>query len=130
MRKLNLKKALSLLAHAFALWGFCAAVMGIGMAVMPLNTVLIVHAIAAPIIAAAVTSFYYWKFNHTTPLQTALCFVLFIILMDVIVVAMIINQSFEMFESFVGTWLVFMLIFAVTYLTGILWRKAKVTNDR
>lgn len=125
MRKLNLKKGSILFAHAFVLWGLCAAVMGIGMANLPLETALVVHAVAAPIIAIAVSSLYYWKFHDASPLQTAVFFVLFIIFMDVILVAMIINKSFEMFESFVGTWLAFMLIFVATLLTGIVWKKVK-----
>lgn len=56
MRALNKKKVLILLAHAFATWGFCGAVMGIGMANTTLEKALIIHAIAAPVLAIAVTS--------------------------------------------------------------------------
>jgi hypothetical protein len=38
--------------------------------------------------------------------------------MDFFVVAMLINRSFEMFASLLGTWLPFMLIFASSYLVG------------
>lgn len=122
---MSLKKWLILLAHAFVLWALCAAVMGVGMALMPLETALVVHAAVAPVIAIAVTSFYYWKFNHSKPLQSAIFFVLFIIIMDAVIVAMVINKSFAMFESFLGTWLPFILIFTASLLTGLLWRKEK-----
>jgi hypothetical protein len=99
--------------------------MGIGMVSTTLEKALIFHAIAAPIIAIIVSSIYYWKFNYTTPLQTAIVFVSFVIVVDVFLVAMVINNSFDMFRSFIGTWLVFILIFAATYLTGILWKNTK-----
>ncbi len=46
-------------------------------------------------------------------------FVGFVILVDFFLVALIINKSMDMFASFIGTWLPFMLIFTATYLTGI-----------
>jgi small-conductance mechanosensitive channel len=126
METLNMKKVLILLFHAFVVWGLCAAVMGIGMASTTLEKALIIHAIAAPIIVIAVSSLYYWKFYYTTPLQTAIVFVSLVILMDVFLVAMVINKSFDMFRSFIGTWLPFILIFTSTYLTGVLWKKTKI----
>jgi hypothetical protein len=38
--------------------------------------------------------------------------------MDFFIVAMLINKSFEMFTSLLGTWIPFALIFISTYLTG------------
>ena len=38
----------------------------------------------------------------------------------VAVVAMLIEQSFDMFRSLAGTWLVFALIFVSTWLIGVL----------
>lgn len=111
-------KILILLAHAFAGWALCAATMGIGMAVTTLDNTLVIHAIAAPIFFAGVSLIYFRKFNYTTPLQTAFFFLAFVVAMDFFVVAMLINRSFEMFTSLLGTWLPFTLIFASTYLTG------------
>jgi len=125
MKTLNMKKVLVLLAHAFVAWGLCGAVMGIGMASTTLERALIIHAIAAPVVAIIVSSFYYWKFNYTTPLQTAIVFVSLVIIMDVFLIAMVINKSFDMFRSFIGTWLPFILIFIAAYLTGVLWKKTR-----
>jgi hypothetical protein len=111
-------KILIILAHAFVGWMLCAATMGIGMAVTTLNNTLIVHAIAAPIFFAGISLIYFRKFNYTPPLQTAFCFLAFVVAMDFFVVAMLINRSFDMFASLLGTWLPFALIFASTYLTG------------
>ncbi|MGC1378821.1 MAG: hypothetical protein WA821_21495 [Anaerolineales bacterium] len=111
-------KTILIFAHAFVGWMLCAATMGIGMAVTSLDNALIIHAIAAPIFFAGISWVYFRKFNFTTPLQTAAIFTTFVIAMDVFVVAMLINHSFEMFASLLGTWIPFTLIFASTYLTG------------
>lgn len=93
--------------------------MFIGMSLMDLQTTLIVHAIGAPIIFSLISLFYFSKLNYTSPLQTALAFFFIVILMDVFIVAMLINRSFEMFLSPLGTWIPFVLIFLSTYLTGL-----------
>ncbi len=111
-------KILVILAHAFVGWMLCAATMGIGMAVTTMSNTLVIHAIAAPIFFAGISLIYFRKFNYTTPLQTASAFLAFVVAMDFFVVAMLINRSFDMFASVLGTWLPFALIFASTYLTG------------
>lgn len=116
---MTIKKVAVLLAHAFVGWMLCAATMGIGMAVMSLERTLIVHALGAPIFFAGVSLVYFYKFNYTTPLQTALIFVGFVIAVDFFLVALIINGSLDMFTSLLGTWIPFALIFASTYLTGL-----------
>jgi len=117
---MNLSKILIILAHALVGWVLCAAVMGIGMATLPLETTLILHAILAPIFFAVISWFYFRKFNYTCPLRTALIFIGFVIFMDFFLVALIINRSFDMFLSPLGTWLPFLLIFLATYVTGLL----------
>ncbi|MFB0565312.1 MAG: hypothetical protein ACETWK_06485, partial [Candidatus Aminicenantaceae bacterium] len=61
---------------------------------------------------------YFKKFNITSPLQTAFIFVAIVVLLDFFVVALLINRSFEMFFSPIGTWIPFTLIFSSTYLIG------------
>lgn len=114
-----LRKPAIILAHALVGWALCGAIMGIGMAVMPLQTTLIVHAIGASVIFGLLSLLYFSRFHYTSALQTALIFVGFVIFMDVFVVAMLINKSFEMFASVLGTWLPFALIFTSTYLVGL-----------
>ncbi len=82
-----------------------------------MNT-LILHAIGAPIIFALISLLYFTKFNYSSPLQTAIIFVTFVVLMDFFVVALFIEKSLEMFASPLGTWIPFVLIFISTYLTG------------
>jgi hypothetical protein len=115
---MSAKKALIALAHAFAGWALCTASMVIGMATMSIDNALIVHAIGAPIFFGVVSLVYFRKFNYTTPLQTGIIFVAFVIAMDFFLVALLINRSLEMFTSLLGTWIPFALIFTSTLVTG------------
>ena len=117
---MNTKKILIILAHAFVGWALCTATMLIGMATMTIDNALIVHAIGAPIIFTLVSLVYFNKFNYTSPRNTALIFVSFVIVVDFFLIAMVINRSLEMFASPLGTWIPFALIFASTYITGLL----------
>jgi hypothetical protein len=115
----RLKKILVILAHALVGWALCGAIMAIGPAVTSMETALIIHAVGAPIIFAAVSLVYFTRFNYTTPAQTAVIFVAFVILMDFFLVSWLILGNFEMFASPLGTWIPFVLIFTSTYLTGL-----------
>ena len=123
MDKLSIRKLIIILVHALIGWALCGATMGIGMAVTSIENALIIHAIAAPIIFATISLIYFKKFNYTTPLQTAIIFVFFVVFMDVFVVALLIEKSFEMFTNILGTWVPFALIFISTYLTGLYTKK-------
>ncbi|OGD54314.1 hypothetical protein A3K80_08215 [Candidatus Bathyarchaeota archaeon RBG_13_38_9] len=123
MVKSNIAKSVVIFLHGFIIWSLCGAVIGVGMSTTSLNNALIIHAIAAPIIAISISAIYFKKFNYTTALQTAVIFVATAILLDIFIVSILIMKSFEMFESFLGTWLIFILIFIATYLTGKYIRK-------
>lgn len=97
-------------------------------AVTTLDNALIIHAISAPIIFTIVSVIYFKTFNYTTPLLTAITFVTVVVLMDFFVVALLINQSFDMFFSPIGTWIPFALIFISTYLTGFYIKNARATT--
>jgi hypothetical protein len=99
-------------------WALCAATMGFGMALLGLQTALAVHALAAPVFFSAISFVYFKRLAYTTPIVTACAFLGVVIFMDVFVVAMLVQHSFAMFGSFVGTWLPFALIFSSTLLTG------------
>ena len=107
-----------ILFHAFIGWFLCGATMGIGQATTTIDNALIIHAVAAPIIFFLVSIVYFSKFNYTSPLVTATIFILFVIIVDFFLVAMVIEQSFEMFYSPLGTWIPFILMFLSTWLTG------------
>ncbi len=110
---------LIILAHAFIGWAMCGGLMEAGRRKTTIENALKIHAIGAPIIFAIISLVYFIRFGFTTPLQTAVIFVSFVIFMDAFVVALFIEKSFEMFRSILGTWIPFLLIFISTYLTGL-----------
>ena len=122
---MSTRKVITVLLHAFIGWALCAATMGIGMATTTIRNTLIIHAIGAPIFFMVVSLNYFKKYGYTTPMQTALIFVGFVIMVDFLVVALLINRSLEMFASLLGTWIPFGLIFLSTYLTGIYVERAE-----
>jgi hypothetical protein len=96
--------------------------MAVGRAATSLDNALLIHAAAAPLIFFALATAYFKKFNYTTPLQTALFFMLAVMALDAGIVAPLMEKSYAMFGSVIGTWLPFALIFLSTWLAGILSR--------
>lgn len=97
--------------------------MGLGMALTTVKHALIIHAIAAPVIFAAVSLGYFRRIRSWSPLRTAAAFTGVVITLDILVVALLIERNFKMFESFLGTWLLFILIFISTWWTGSVVRR-------
>jgi len=129
MNKISVKNLLVILAHVSVGWVLCGAVMFACMALTSMETTLIAHAVGAPIIFTAVSWVYFSRYNYTTPLQTAIIFVSFVVIVDFFVVALLINRSLDMFHSWLGTWLPFILIFLSTYLTGWYMKKYPKSRD-
>lgn len=119
----KIKKNFIILAFAFLGWLFCGTVIAIGKKVASLEAVLVIHAISAPVIFGIISAVYYKKFGGTSPLYTAVFFLLFIVSMDVFVVAPFFEKSYAMFRSILGTWIPFMLIFLSVYFTGLFFAK-------
>jgi hypothetical protein len=119
MRNLNAKQVLIIFVFGAVGWALCGAIMFIGMAVTSMQTTLILHALGAPVIFTIVSWIYYTRFGFTKPLTTAAVFVGIVILLDIFPVATVINRSFEMLTSLLGTWIPWALIFTSTYLTGL-----------
>ncbi len=92
--------------------------MFVGMEVTSLQIALVAHAVGAPIIFSTISWVYFNKANYTSPLQTAVIFLVIVVSMDFFVVGLVINRSLEMFTSLLGTWIPFTLLFLATYLTG------------
>ena len=131
MNKVNseqIRRFTVVLAFALIAQMLCWAIMVVGQAVTSLENTLIAHAIGAPIIAVVVSLIYYRKFNYTTPLQTAIVFISVVIAMDVFIVALLIEKSFEMFASPIGTWIPISSIFVATYLMGLFATKRAETS--
>ena len=107
-----------LVLHAFAGWAACAALMGGLLAVGSPTLAQVVHALAAPILFAAVARRYFRAPGAREPLPTAFAFAAVVLVLDVAIVALLIQRSPAMFKSIVGTWLPLALIFLVTWATG------------
>jgi hypothetical protein len=114
LQKIGYAKLLIVSIYAFIGWTICGAIMFIGTAVTTEFIALIIHALAAPIIFAVVSLYYYKKYDLTTPLETAALFVGFVVLLD----SLLINKSLAIFGNVLGTWIPFVLIFISIYYTG------------
>ena len=112
-------------AYALVGWGLCGATMFVGMAVTTPARALVIHAVAAPLIFAAVSWVYFRRSTSWSPLATAAAFVGIAVAMDFFVVALLIEKSFGMFKSVPGTWLPFVLIFVSTWITGLAVRQGR-----
>jgi hypothetical protein len=123
-RVASIKSVAVAIAYGFVGWVLCGATMGVGMKVTNLETALILHAIAAPVIFTALSLAYFHGQRYWSPLPAAVVFLGVVAVMDVFVVAPFIERSFEMFESILGTWLPFLLIFVSTWWTGLAVRRA------
>jgi len=113
-----MKRAAIIAAHGALGWAFCGALIGIGRSLTSMDRTLLIHAIGAPLGFAAISRFYFRRFAFTGPAVTAALFLLIIIVLDIFVVALLIEKSFAMFGSILGTWIPWLLIVAATYLTG------------
>lgn len=113
-----MKSIAIILAHAFVGWALCAATIGVGFALTTEFNALVLHAIGAPVFSALVSWHYFKKYHFTSPFGTAVYFVGFTIVVDLVLVAGIIQRDFGMFTSVLGMWLPLGLIFASTYAVG------------
>ncbi len=126
----KLKKTAVVVAFAIAVWAFCGSLVAVGRQFMSMDTTLIVHAIGAPIGAAIFAWLYFRSFGFASPLVTAAIFVAVALALDFFVVALLIENSFDMFGSILGVWIPQVLIFSATYLTGRLVRPSAPTFAR
>lgn len=116
---LDIRKWIIVLVHGLIGWAICGAIMYVGMAVTSMENAIIIHAIGAPVVFGVISLIYFKVFNYTTPLQTAIIFVSVVVFMDVFLVALLIEKSFAMFASLLGTWIPWALLSTSTYLTGL-----------
>jgi hypothetical protein len=118
MKGLSVKGVLLLLGLSMLVWLGCMGVMYASMNLFSLGVALVIHAMAAPVIAVVVARFYYTHFHFASPLVTSVFVTVVVILLDVLVVALLIEGSLAIFGSILGTWIPFALIFSATYLVG------------
>ncbi len=117
--KLGLRRIAAILALALLGWALCVSVMYAGIALFNLQSALVFHAIAAPIIFSVISWFFFSRLGYTKSLTTGAIFTLTVIFMEFFLVALVINRSLDMIRSFLGTRILFGLVFLSTYLTGM-----------
>ena len=122
------KKIIVIAIHTLIGWALCAAIIGIGINVTTMETTLIVHVIGVPIIFGIISLFYFSKFNYTTPLVTGIIYLGSALLIDFFVVALLLEKSFDMFKSLIGTWIPFVLIFLSAYIVGLIVIKTRTKS--
>jgi len=118
------RRVLVLAVHALAVWALCGATIAAGRALLSMQTTLVVHAILAPIFAAAAAYLYGARFGHVGPLAAASFFLAFIVAVDFFLVALVIERSLDMFRSALGTWIPFAQIFGAALVAGTAARRA------
>jgi hypothetical protein len=117
----NTVRAVSrVLIHTFVGWALCGATMWALLATTSLETALLVHLVASPVIFAFVSASYFRGQHAWAPLRAATVMAVLVGLFDLAIVASFIQHSLAMFQSFVGSWLPLLLIFAVTWMTGMI----------
>jgi menaquinone-dependent protoporphyrinogen oxidase len=107
-----------LLVHALAGWAACALVMACLLSVTRANVALAIHAALAPIIFVGVARHYFHVPGAREPLQTAFVFVVTTALLDLVVIAGLLQHSLAMFTAIAGTWFPLVLVFLATWATG------------
>jgi hypothetical protein len=108
----------ALITWAIAGWALCAAVMGFGTSLTSLENTLIVHALAAPLIFGVLAVGYFHAFPNASVLRTAVASLAIVMLLDLFVVAGALLRSLAMFQSPLGTWIPFALIFLSVLAVG------------
>jgi hypothetical protein len=119
----DVKKSAVFLLHALIGWALCGAVMGVGMRLLSIQNALLLHLFAAPVIFAVVSLSYHKRTPSARPLPVAAGFTAVVMAMDFFLVALVIEKSFAMFRSFIGTWLPFAMIFISSWRTGMSMRR-------
>ena len=115
----NFMKSIVALLYGLVGWGLCGLVFYICEILFKERLAILIHFIAAPFIFAGLSYSYFKYFNYTSPISTALIFIIIVIGLDFFVVALLIEKSFEMFASPMGTWLPFIFIFLSVFITGL-----------
>jgi menaquinone-dependent protoporphyrinogen oxidase len=108
-----------LIAHGVFGWALCAVTMAVLLSLVGLTAALIVHGLAAAAFFAAIAWNYFRARGAREPLPTAITWIAIVMLLDLVVVAGVIQRSVALFEGVIGTWVPIGLIFLVSWSTGV-----------
>jgi menaquinone-dependent protoporphyrinogen oxidase len=104
--------------HALGGWAACVSVMVVLLHTTTSAHAQLLHAVAVPLLFAAVARSYFRPAGAREPLPVGIAFAALAALFDLVFVALLAQRNLAMFASFTGTWLPLLLIVAVTWVTG------------
>ncbi len=110
-----MKKQASLVAHGLVGWAICGATVGIGRQIVSMQVTLLIHAIVAPLAFGLLTWHHAGRFPDPRPGRVALTMVAIVVGLDAFLVAPLLEGSYAMFRSILGTWLPVALIATASY---------------
>jgi hypothetical protein len=110
-----LKPQLTLIGFALAGWAICGATIGIGRQLLSMEATLHLHAVVAPVAFFVLAWWYSRRFPATSAGRVSGTMLGIVVGLDAFLVAPFIEQSYDMFRSWLGTWLPFALILVAAY---------------
>ena len=108
----------SLVVHGLIGWAICGATIAIGRQVVSMQATLWIHAAVAPVAFALLTAHHFSRFPSSSPARTALVMLAVVVGLDAGLVAPVVERSYAMFRSVLGTWVPFASIVLASYWTG------------
>jgi menaquinone-dependent protoporphyrinogen oxidase len=107
-----------LVAHGVVGWALCGASMGALLQLVGPTAATVLHALAAPGVFVLLAWHYFGARGAREPLPTAIAWTAIVALLDLVVVAGVIDGSLALFASVGGVWLPLALIFLAAWATG------------
>jgi hypothetical protein len=118
----------ALVGHAVVGWAICGGTIALGRQLLSMTSTLIVHAIVAPVVFALLSAHFFRRYPDAAPLRTSLALVCIVVGLDGFVVAPLVEHSYAMFASPLGTWVPFASIWLAGFLVGQASRQRRVAN--
>jgi len=115
----NLIRTISLIFFGVTGWLISETIYYLGERIFRSYHAILIHFILAPFVFIGLSYLYFKYFNYTRPLATAIIITLIVLGLDIFIVALLIEESLEMFSSVMGTWLPFLFIFLTVFITGL-----------
>jgi hypothetical protein len=124
------KRRAVLILHALVGWAVCGVTIGVGRQTVALDTALLIHAAVAPLVFGVLSWLFFRWFPASSALGVALTMLGVVMGLDALLVAPLLERSYAMFESILGTWLPFASIFVASYLAGrVRQRRGQASTD-
>ncbi|HEX5753991.1 MAG TPA: flavodoxin domain-containing protein [Archangium sp.] len=107
-----------LLAHGVLGWAVGAVILAVLSPLIGITAARIVHTLAVPFIFSAVGWHYFRVRGAREPLPTAVVWTALVALLDLVIVAGLVQRDVAMFSSILAVWLPLVLVFLTTWAVG------------